>query len=127
MAAAVEVELKPWKLRPRKSVTNGKSNGNGEVNGNGDGEGRSGRLLRTVEVVAADQVGVAEEEDRERMMKRRLWISLSKDEIEHDILMFTGAKPVRRPKKRNKIAQKHLDNVFPGLYLVGMSADTYRL
>ncbi|GJV15576.1 DUF1639 family protein [Tanacetum coccineum] len=123
VAAAVEVELKPWKLRPRKSVTNG----NGEVNGNGEGGGErsSGRLLRTVEVVAAE--AVAEEEDREAMMKRRLWISLSKDEIEHDILMFTGAKPVRRPKKRNKIAQKNLDNVFPGLYLVGMSADSYRV
>nr|GEY91230.1 hypothetical protein [Tanacetum cinerariifolium] len=123
VAAAVEVELKPWKLRPRKSVTNG----NGEVNGNGEGAGErsSGRLLRTVEVVAAE--AVAEEEDREAMMKRRLWISLSKNEIEHDILMFTGAKPVRRPKKRNKIAQKNLDNVFPGLYLVGMSADSYRV
>nr|GEY91229.1 hypothetical protein [Tanacetum cinerariifolium] len=72
LAAAVEVELKPWKLRPRKSVTND----NGEVNGNGgDGERSSGRLLRTVEVVVADAV-VEEEEDRERMMKKRLLIKV---------------------------------------------------
>ncbi|XP_074321774.1 uncharacterized protein LOC141658955 [Silene latifolia] len=58
--------------------------------------------------------------------KRKFWIALSKDEIEEDIYSITGCKPSRRPRKRPKIVQKHLDNVFPGLWLVGLTPDSYR-
>lgn len=57
---------------------------------------------------------------------KRFWIALSKDEIEEDIYAFTASKPSRRPQKRPKNVQKQLDNMFPGLRLVGFSADTYR-
>ncbi|KAJ0482910.1 hypothetical protein HanIR_Chr13g0659141 [Helianthus annuus] len=109
-------DVKPWNLRPRRLVidsVDGNSNGNGSV--------KSGRLLR------GGGGGAAEEENEEYGKKRRLWISLSKDEIEEDVYAFTGSRPVRRPKKRNRTAQKHVDNVFPGLYLVGVSADSYRV
>ncbi|XP_027084052.1 uncharacterized protein [Coffea arabica] len=59
--------------------------------------------------------------------KRKLWISLSKEEIEEDVYSLTGSRPSRRPKKRPRTVQKQLDNVFPGLYLVGLSIDSYRV
>ncbi|KAK4364457.1 hypothetical protein RND71_015815 [Anisodus tanguticus] len=59
--------------------------------------------------------------------KRKLWISLSKEEIEEDVYSMTGSRPSRRPKKRSKIVQKQLDNAFPGLYLVGLTADSFRV
>ncbi|KAI7756879.1 hypothetical protein M8C21_029081, partial [Ambrosia artemisiifolia] len=90
-------DVKPWNLRPRKLLID-PVDGNGNSNSNDD-----------------------------YVKKKRLWISLSKEEIEEDVYAFTGSKPVRRPKKRNKTAQKHVDNVFPGLYLVGVSADSYRV
>ncbi|XP_076918373.1 uncharacterized protein LOC143616066 [Bidens hawaiensis] len=100
-ATAVNGDVKPWNLRPRRYVIDA-------VNGNG--------------VVTE----MNESEQRKMKKKRMLWISLSKDEIEEDIYAFTGSKPSRRPKKRSKIAQKQIDNVFPGLYLAGISADSYR-
>lgn len=65
------------------------------------------------------------EEDEE--MKRKLWISLTKEEIEEDVYSMTGSRPARRPKKRPRNVQKLINNVFPGTYLVGLSADSYRL
>ncbi|KAF3654650.1 putative E3 ubiquitin-protein ligase HOS1-like [Capsicum annuum] len=59
--------------------------------------------------------------------KRKLWISLSKEEIEEDVYSMTGSRPARRPKKRSKAVQKQLDNAFPGLYLVGLTADSFRV
>ncbi|OMO59609.1 hypothetical protein CCACVL1_24731 [Corchorus capsularis] len=63
----------------------------------------------------------------EKKEKRKFWIALSKDEIEEDIFVMTGSRPARRPKKRPKNVQKLLDGVFPGLWLVGASADAYRV
>ncbi|KAI3804378.1 hypothetical protein L1987_25868 [Smallanthus sonchifolius] len=118
VATAVNGDVKPWNLRPRRFVID-------TVDGNGAvavvASAKLGRSLRGVAVAAP------EDENEEEKKKRRLWISLSKEEIEEDIYAFTGSRPSRRPKKRNKIAQKHLDNVFPGLYLVGASADSYRV
>ncbi|EPS67747.1 hypothetical protein M569_07028, partial [Genlisea aurea] len=56
--------------------------------------------------------------------KRRLWISLSREEIEEDVYAFTGGRPSRRPKKWPKNVQNQLDKLFPGLYLVGAAADS---
>ncbi|KAL8263738.1 hypothetical protein R6Q59_021868 [Mikania micrantha] len=104
-------DVKPWNLRPRRFVIDA-------VDGSGAVAGVT---------TAKSGPAPAPENDEERgKKKRRLWISLSKEEIEEDIYAFTGSRPSRRPKKRNKIAQKQLDNVFPGLYLVGLSADSYR-
>lgn len=45
----------------------------------------------------------------ERNSKRRIWISLSKEEIEEDVYALTGGKPARRPRKWPKNVQKQLD------------------
>ncbi|KAI7751886.1 hypothetical protein M8C21_002613 [Ambrosia artemisiifolia] len=66
------------------------------------------------------------EETEESNKRRKLLISLSKEEIEEDVYALTGSKPARRPKKRNKTIQKQVDNLFPGLYLDGISPDSYR-
>ncbi|XP_021767998.1 uncharacterized protein LOC110732373 [Chenopodium quinoa] len=58
----------------------------------------------------------------ERRGIKRFWISLSNKEIEEDIYSMTGSKPSRRPKN----VQKQLDNVFPGLWMVGFSPEYYR-
>ncbi|CAA2953783.1 uncharacterized protein LOC111386761 [Olea europaea var. sylvestris] len=63
----------------------------------------------------------------ERKEKMKIWISLSREEIDDDVYALTGSKPARRPKKRSKNIQKQLDGVFPGLYLVGLTADSYRV
>lgn len=129
VAAAADGDVKPWNLRPRRLVIN-TVDGNGAVAG--VNSAKSGWLLRGVASAvsaAAEEEKMKEKEKEEDQMKkkRRLWISLSKEEIEEDVYAFTGSRPARRPKKRNRTAQKQVDNVFPGLYLVGISADSYRV
>lgn len=63
----------------------------------------------------------------EKRKKEKFWIALSKEEIEEDIFVMTGSRPSRRPKKRPKIVQKQVDSVFPGLWLVGVTADAYKV
>ncbi|GER31664.1 hypothetical protein STAS_07684 [Striga asiatica] len=125
-AAAVEEEdeeeeAKPWNLRPRKEVAKGtscaeKNDKKNTVSCNG----LKSQRLRGMAEGAHNGGG-------EREGKRKIWISLSKEEIEEDIYSFTGGKPSRRPKKWPRNVQKQLDNVFPGMYLVGVSADSYRV
>ncbi|KAL3625074.1 hypothetical protein CASFOL_031742 [Castilleja foliolosa] len=45
----------------------------------------------------------------ERKGKRRVWISLSKEEFGEDIYAFNGGKPARRPKKWPRNVQKRLE------------------
>lgn len=59
--------------------------------------------------------------------KNKFWVTLSREEIEEDIFIMTGSRPARRPRKRPKNVQKQLDNVFPGLWLVGLTVDAYRV
>ncbi|KVH95528.1 Protein of unknown function DUF1639 [Cynara cardunculus var. scolymus] len=109
--AAADGEVKPWNLRPRRSAISNVPNH---------------RVLAASSMKSLRGVA-AEEEEEDNNMKRKLWISLSKEEIEEDVYAFTGSKPARRAKKRNKTVQKQVDNLFPGLYLVGISADSYRV
>ncbi|KAM3396963.1 hypothetical protein P3S68_000475 [Capsicum galapagoense] len=56
---------------------------------------------------AADRNGVGSGSAKKG--KRKLWISLSKGEIEEDVYSMTRSRPTRRPKKRSKTVQKQLD------------------
>ncbi|XP_076941654.1 uncharacterized protein LOC143611311, partial [Bidens hawaiensis] len=103
-ADADDADVKPWNLRPRRLTID---------DGNGN-RVKSGRLENN-------------EKEKEQAARKELWISLSKEEIEEDVYAFTGSRPARRPKKRNRTVQKQVDNLFPGLYLVGVSADSYRV
>ncbi|KAJ0110434.1 hypothetical protein Patl1_00133 [Pistacia atlantica] len=60
--------------------------------------------------------------------KRRFSISLSREEIEADILATGGSKRLRRSKKkRAKYVQRILDNLFPGLRLKSITIEDYRV
>ncbi|XP_019173507.1 PREDICTED: uncharacterized protein LOC109169067 isoform X2 [Ipomoea nil] len=112
-----EGETKALNLRPRKA--------------SGTPSARNSEMRETNCVVDKKLRGIAEGamERKEKMKKkkRKFWISLSREEIEEDVYSLTGSRPSRRPKKRPKAVQKLVDNVFPGLYLVGLTVDSYRV
>lgn len=131
-AGAEEIVQKPWNLRPRKPMIprgafeigagGSRNNHNGgelveAVNNNGDNPTPKSLRLR----------GFADTSCTEKKEKRKFWIALSKEEIEEDIFVMTGSRPNRRPRKRPKNVQKQMDSVFPGLWLVGITADAYRV
>ncbi|KAL3746311.1 hypothetical protein ACJRO7_015292 [Eucalyptus globulus] len=68
--------------------------------------------------------GFVGEGERKEM---KFWISLWKEEIEEDIFIMTGSRPAWRPRRRPKNEQKQLGIVFPGLWLVGLTPDAYRV
>ncbi|KAL2472089.1 Protein of unknown function (DUF1639) [Abeliophyllum distichum] len=121
---------KPWYLRPRKEVKAAAVKKETTV--------ENSRINSTTSAVKSNRLrGWAEGGQQsgglgmgfgvERKEKMKIWISLSREEIEEDVYALTGSKPARRPKKRSKNTQKQLDGVFPGLYLVGLTADSYRV
>ncbi|WCJ33857.1 hypothetical protein M5689_015192 [Euphorbia peplus] len=59
----------------------------------------------------------------------RFRISLTKDEIEEDIMLITGAKSViNRPKKmKSKVVKRNIDTCFPGLMLCHINPNSYNL
>ncbi|WCJ22984.1 hypothetical protein M5689_005037 [Euphorbia peplus] len=59
---------------------------------------------------------------------KRLCISLTKDEIEEDIMLITGGKPIGNPKKmKSRAAKRILDLNFPGLMLCHINPNSYNL
>lgn len=85
----------------KKDQTSGDCDANkGNCSGNGL---RSQRIKEMVEAGGQRSGGA------ERKGKRKLWISLSREEIEEDVYALTGGKPARRPKKWPKNVQKQLD------------------
>ncbi|WCJ18115.1 hypothetical protein M5689_000491 [Euphorbia peplus] len=59
---------------------------------------------------------------------KRLYISLTKDQIEEDIMLITGGKPVGNPKKmKSRYAKRILDLNFPGLMLCHINPNSYNL
>ncbi|XP_021893671.1 uncharacterized protein LOC110811464 isoform X2 [Carica papaya] len=124
---------RPWNLRPRRGPACSTKNGVLQEMFGGDcgaqeGKQRAGSMepkSMRLRGLAAESAGAAGGDRKKEKLK--FWISLSRDEIEEDVFIMTGSRPARRPKKRPKIVQKQLDNVFPGLWLVGMTADSYRV
>ncbi|CAA2978423.1 uncharacterized protein LOC111381734 [Olea europaea var. sylvestris] len=120
---------KPWYLRPRKEVKAAVKKEttveNSRINSTASAV-RSNRLRGWAEGGQQNE-GVGIGFGVERKEKMRIWVSLSREEIEEDVYALTGSKPARRPKKRSKNIQKQLDGVFPGLYLVGLTTDSYRV
>uniref|UniRef100_A0A7N0TZZ4 Uncharacterized protein n=1 Tax=Kalanchoe fedtschenkoi TaxID=63787 RepID=A0A7N0TZZ4_KALFE len=113
-----EEAQKIWNLRPRKNA----AVKNGYEIGTSGGVGSVGGLSKDVAVHVNS--GAVEKKKKEKM---KLWISLSKEEIEEDIFIMTGSRPARKPKRRPKSLQKQLDSVFPGLGLLGATADTFKI
>lgn len=128
-ADEAEAARRPWNLRPRRAVNPPPlSSRNGEPfrdAANGAFGGDKDDYAQQQQPKSVRLRGFAEEGERKE--KRRFWLSLSKEEIEEDIFVMTGSRPARRPRKRPKNEQKQLDIVFPGLWLVGLTADAYRV
>lgn len=122
-------ESKTWNLRPRKPIRKS-LNMNGvtvKINGSSVPEKHKtqspSRNLHKTEGKCYGGGGGEKKEKR----KLSVSVALLKEEIEEDIFALTGSKPARRPKKRAKNIQKQVDCVFPGLWLVGITADSYKV
>ncbi|XP_042978425.1 uncharacterized protein LOC122309128 [Carya illinoinensis] len=59
--------------------------------------------------------------------RTKLTVPLTRKEIEEDFMEFLGHRPPRRPKKRPRNVQKQLDLVFPGLWLMDITVDSYKV
>ncbi|KAB2622724.1 hypothetical protein D8674_024906 [Pyrus ussuriensis x Pyrus communis] len=129
---------KPWNLRPRRPPATAsfqKASGpNAAVGANREGQEPEGPNRSQSEMMQQQQPksmrlrGLAEGQsvEKKKKEKSKFWIALSKEEIEEDVFVMTGSRPSRRPKKRPKNVQKQLDSIFPGLWLVGVTADAYK-
>ncbi|KAH6776032.1 hypothetical protein C2S52_013593 [Perilla frutescens var. hirtella] len=123
-------EAKPWKLRPRKETIKAPSSSKKEASAAANNDGKNNcnnNGLKSQRLRGMAEGGPQNGSVERKAAKRKVWISLSREEIEEDVYALTGGKPARRPKKWPKNVQKQLDNVFPGLYLVGVAADSYRV
>ncbi|KAF5189275.1 hypothetical protein FRX31_021137 [Thalictrum thalictroides] len=125
---------KPWNLRPRRAVVKTNNNINNNNNDNGGGVTKNGGGEGDIEEKQENQQskslrlkrGVVETENVEKKKEKKIVfsVSLSREDIEDDFYNLTGSKPPRRPKKRNRNIQRQLDNLFPGLWLSGVTADS---
>ncbi|CAH2078779.1 unnamed protein product [Thlaspi arvense] len=131
-----EEEVKrTWNLRPRKGC-GGSKKGNGVISaeacGGGASEVKNQKSGGGIEPKSNRQRGIPAESPglggvEVANENHRLWVALSRDEIEEDVFSMSGSRPSRRPRKRTKTLQKHLDVISPGLCLVGMNADCFRV
>lgn len=113
-------EVRLWNLRPRKVAAlpqpttskfqDSKTVPSQKINaGNGNDGDKTSRLKGTAGEVGALGSGHGSERQRKVVEeKRKLWISLSKEEIDEDVYALTGSRP-RKPKKRPRNVQKLLD------------------
>ncbi|XP_075487943.1 uncharacterized protein LOC142527114 [Primulina tabacum] len=126
-------ETKIWNLRPRKQI-------NKCVNTNRDGARVIAAVLSDKNKVHSPSRNLTNRSGEvegnsggggggEKKVKKKLsvLIALTKEEIEEDIFSMTGSKPARRPKKRAKNIQKQVDFVFPGMWLVSITPDSYKV
>ncbi|CAA7022342.1 unnamed protein product [Microthlaspi erraticum] len=131
-----EEEVKrTWNLRPRK-VFGGSKRGNGVIHAEacagGASEAKNQKSGGVMEPKSNRQRGIPAESPglggvELTSENHRLWVALSRDEIEEDVFSMSGSRPSRRPRKRTKTLQKHMDVLSPGLCLVGMNADCFRV
>ncbi|KAM3001011.1 hypothetical protein FF2_037352 [Malus domestica] len=129
---------KPWNLRSRRALATAsfqKASGpNAAAAANREAQEPEGLNRSQSEMMQQQQPksmrlrGLAEGQsvEKKKKEKSKFWIALSKEEIEEDVFVMTGSRPPRRPKKRPKNVQKQLDSIFPGLWLLGVTADAYK-
>lgn len=117
-----EEAKRTWNLRPRKAC-GGLKKGNGvfatEVCGGGGGGGGGSEVKNQkssggMEPKSNRQRGIPAESPglgggEVANENHRLWVALSRDEIEEDLFSMSGNRPSRRPRKRAKALQKYLD------------------
>lgn len=116
VSAEEEEDKRTWNLRPRKAC-GGLKKGNGvstaeacgggsEVKNQKSGGGMEPKSNRQ-RGIPAESPGLGGGEVANE--NHRLWVALSRDEIEEDLFSMSGNRPSRRPRKRTKTLQKYLD------------------
>ncbi|GER27394.1 hypothetical protein STAS_03088 [Striga asiatica] len=125
-------ETRIWNLRPRKPIRVSLSENWGPTRNHRPAmpEKNKGHPSRNVSSRSGENRDNGQKKgDREKKEKRKLsvFLSLTKEEIEEDIFSFTGSKPARRPKKRAKNVQKQVDTLYPGAWLISITADSYKV
>ncbi|KAL6965080.1 hypothetical protein U1Q18_036138 [Sarracenia purpurea var. burkii] len=126
-----ESMAKTWNLRPRMPIrkTSNANGGTSKVGGRSLQENNF--EWQQVTPNRSDSTllwnGIEEDASTKKQKKQKFAISLSRREIEEDIFALTGSKPARRPKKRAKMVQRQLDNLFPGLWLASITPDSYKV
>lgn len=124
----IDEETKTWNLRPRKPIRKSLNVNGVTVRNNGPAvpeRSKAQSPSRNLNIRSGENDGGNGGKKEKR--KLSIFVSLSKDEIEEDIFALTGSKPARRPKKRAKNVQKQVDIAFPGLWLVSINADSYKV
>ncbi|EPS72576.1 hypothetical protein M569_02185, partial [Genlisea aurea] len=109
---------KIWNLRPRKPLQRWP-----DVNGGGFSIGKSISSSQSVPTINNRSLSV----ERGGDFMEKLFVALSKEEIEEDVFAMTGSKPTRRPKKRPKQIQKLIDPLLPGNWLLSITEDSYKV
>ncbi|KAM4095257.1 hypothetical protein ACJW30_08G016000 [Castanea mollissima] len=119
------VEARPWNLRTRRAACKAPIGPKGlriderkvnclplrsENNNNGGVSVKSPRLKK--------------EKEKQRT---KLIVPLGKKEVEEDFMEMIGQRPARRPKKRPRIVQKQIDTLFPGMWLMDITVDSYKV
>ncbi|XP_008812761.2 uncharacterized protein LOC103723583 [Phoenix dactylifera] len=124
-AAAAAAAMRPWNLRTRRAACSAPGE-NGWPRNPNSAAGPSSPPAAENSNLVAKPVRLRSD-SAEKGERRKFAISLSREEIEEDFLLFKGTKPPRRPKKRQRIAQKQLDSLFPGLWLSEVTLDSYKI
>ncbi|CAA0806028.1 Protein of unknown function (DUF1639 [Striga hermonthica] len=126
-------ETRIWNLRPRKPIRASLSENWGPARNHSPAmpEKNKGHPSRNVSSSRSGENGDNGQKkgggEKKQKRKLSLFLSLTKEEIEEDIFSFTGSKPARRPKKRAKNVQKQVDTLYPGAWLISITADSYKV
>ncbi|CAI9101291.1 OLC1v1038584C2 [Oldenlandia corymbosa var. corymbosa] len=115
---------KIWNLRPRKPIRKSLN-----LNGSGFKNGGLGMQEKRSQSPQVNPCGHNNRSDNQKKEKRKINFSLllSREEIEEDMYAMFGSKITRRPKKKQKMALKLLDNIFPGAWLSSVTVDSYKV
>lgn len=119
-------EVKPWNLRTRRAASQAPI-GRESLKIDERKPSESPQRLESSPAKSMRLRGVTPSPLVEEKERSSLSVSLSRQEIEDDFMAMTGVKPARRPKKRARTVQKHLDPLFPGLWLYDITADRYKV
>ncbi|GAB2297023.1 hypothetical protein Dimus_031127 [Dionaea muscipula] len=138
-ASRMEEVIRPWNLRTRRASrkdanmngvgADGKNQRVSDRKPNGSPLTNESRVPRVRGESSAGAGASCEHAGERRLESERakFSLSLSKKEIEEDFVAIVGIKPPRRPKKRPRLLQKQLDNLFPGFWLLEITPELYKV
>ncbi|CDP00644.1 unnamed protein product [Coffea canephora] len=151
-----EAAARPWNLRTRRAACKAPSGNGCSSAGAGTSNGGSGDDFSPEKSLKVDlakpnfgaspsRVAVVENNkssprprsggattataspSNEKKERAKFSVSITRQEIEEDFLAIAGRRPPRRPQKRSKYIQKNLDTLFPGLWLIEITAEMYKV